>query len=111
MRWLLSLTVAGLIVIGGAYTAEAGGKYYKGHHHRHGGHHHGGYYHGDLGDSILLGAAIIGGAILLGELLSQPQHRPHAHYVPPPPPVCKRERVYRYLPDGRIQWGVRTTCY
>ncbi len=118
MRWLLAIIVVSVSVVFGGYTAEAGGKYYKGNYYGHGGHHHGynkhyynhGYYD-DIGDDILLGAAIVGGAILLGEFLSQPQHPPAAYYAPPPQPMCTRKRVYRYLPDGRIQWGVRTTCY
>lgn len=44
---------------------------------------------------------------------------PPVYYVPPPPvyfvaprkPYCVRDEVYRYLPDGRIQWGTRTRCY
>ncbi|MCG8546001.1 MAG: hypothetical protein MJE12_17530 [Alphaproteobacteria bacterium] len=76
---------------------------YKYHHHHHG---HGGAY---------VAAGIIGGALLLGTLLSLPRYRPYppppVYYAPPRPPVCYREDVYRYLPDGRIQWGVRTSCY
>ena len=45
---------------------------------------------------------------------------PPYYYYPPPPPVyylppresyCVRDRVYRYLADGQIQWGTRTRCY
>ena len=44
---------------------------------------------------------------------------PPVYYVPPPPvyylaprqPYCVQDEVYRYLPDGRIQWGTRTRCY
>lgn len=44
---------------------------------------------------------------------------PPVYYVPIPPvyqvaprePYCVQDEVYRYLPDGRIQWGTRTRCY
>jgi hypothetical protein len=43
---------------------------------------------------------------------------PPFYYVPPPvyyaaprERYCVQDEVYRYLPDGRIQWGTRTRCY
>lgn len=110
---------AGLILSAG--TADAG--YYKRHgyyghhgyqgHYRHYGHRkyrgHRGHYNG-----ALVAAGIIGGAVLLGTLLSAPRyyHRPAPVYSGPPrAPVCEKDKVYRTLPDGRIQWGVRTRCY
>lgn len=36
---------------------------------------------------------------------------PATYYAPPRAPYCVQDRVYRYLPDGRIQWGTRTRCY
>jgi hypothetical protein len=44
---------------------------------------------------------------------------PPYYYAPPPPaysppvrePYCVQDKVYRYLPDGQIQWGTRTRCY
>jgi hypothetical protein len=103
----IGLITAGLIV--GSVSAEAGHRHHK-YYNGHGGYHHG--YYGDIGDEILIGAGIIGGAILLGGLLSRPSYaRPPAYYAPPRHRYCERERVYRYLPDGRIQWGIRTTCY
>ena len=110
------LLTAGLVAIGlvvGA-SAQAGGNHYSANYGYGYGHGHGGYgyrsygYYGDIGDEILIGAAIIGGAILLGNLLSRPQYRPAPVYAAP---VCTRNQVYRYLPDGRIQWGTRTRCY
>ena len=82
-------------------SAQAGG--YHGYHH---GHH--GYSSGD----VLAVAGVIGGAILLSSLLTAPRY-----YDPPaparyaPPRNCVRDGVYRSLPDGRKQWGVRTRCY
>lgn len=104
----IALVLAGL-------PAQAGRGYYHG---------HGGYgYHDVDGDGLLVAAGIIGGVILLGTLLAprpyyRPYYRPAARYTPPPVVYvpayrqrCYRDRVYRYLADGRIQWGVRTTCY
>ena len=78
------------------------------HHHRH--HHR--HRHGDA--DFLLGAGIIGGAIIVGSALSQPRYAPPPpvyYYTPPPQPYCVQDQVYRYLPDGSIQWGTRTRCY
>ena len=36
---------------------------------------------------------------------------PPVYYVSPREPYCVQDQVYRYLPDGRIQWGTRTRCY
>lgn len=36
---------------------------------------------------------------------------PPVYYVAPRAPYCVQDEVYRYLPDGRIQWGTRTRCY
>ena len=107
-------------------TAFAGG-YGKGHHgYGHGyksyghGYKHGGYGYKshDYGDEILIGAGIIGGSILLGSVLSRPtyQQPPPAYYQPAPTyyapaPTCYQHEVWRYLPDGRVQTGVRTSCY
>ena len=85
-------------------TAQAGGYHYG----------HGGYYYGH-GDDALIAAGIIGGAILLGSLLSPPRYYtpPPVYYRPPPAyvPTCYEDRVWRRLPDGRIQTGTRTRCY
>ena len=78
----------------------------------------GGYHHGH-DDDLLIAAGIIGGAFLLGSLLTQPRYyappvyypRPPVYYAPRRAPNCHQDRVYRYLPDGRIQWGTRTHCY
>ena len=99
---LAGLLSAGLVLA--SFSAQAGyGRYYG-----HGGY---GYHHG--GDDALIAAGIIGGAILLGAFLApRPYYRPApVVYVPAYPPTCYRDRVYRYLADGRIQWGVRTRCY
>lgn len=100
---------AGLLLASG--TAEAG---YRSHGHFRGHYHHGHHgHHG--GHGALVAAGVLGGALLLGTLLSAPYHYyppAPAYYAPPPrEPYCVRDRVYRYLPDGRIQWGTRTRCY
>lgn len=106
--WLSGVVILGLVI--GVPIAKAGGG-------------HGHYYgHGHYGDEILIGAGIIGGSILLSNLLAPRVYHPPApaYYAPPPAtgyyvapraPHCVRDNVYRYLPDGRIQWGVRTRCY
>ncbi len=107
MMKCMTLVVVATGILLGPVSAEAGGRYHS--HHR--GHHHGHY--GNIGGDILIGAGIIGGAILLGSLLTRPYYPPPppVAYVPPRPRYCVQDRVYRYLPDGRIQWGTRTTCY
>lgn len=121
MKMPLAAAVLGAGLILSAGTADAG--YYKRHgyyghhghhgqyrHYRHRGHRgHRGHHNG-----ALVAAGIIGGAVLLGTLLSAPRyHHPPApvYYGPPRAPVCEKDQVYRTLPDGRIQWGVRTRCY
>ncbi len=99
---LTGLLSAGLVLA--AFSAQAGyGRYYG----------HGGYGYHRGGDDVLIAAGIIGGAILLGALLAPPPYYRPAPvvYAPTYRPTCNRDRVYRYLPDGRIQWGVRTRCY
>lgn len=102
---LTGLLSAGLVLA--SFSAQAGyGRYYG-----HGGY---GYHHGRHGgDGALIAVGIIGGAILLGALLApRPYYQPApVVYVPPYRPTCYRDRVYRTLADGRIQWGVRTRCY
>ncbi len=80
----------------------------------HGGHHNG------HGDDFLIAAGIIGGALLLGSLLTQPRYyappvyyRRPIYYRPAPAyaPTCYQDKVWRRLPDGRIQTGIRTRCY
>ena len=98
--------VAGLlsvILVLPGTAVQAGGYYYG-----HGGHHNG------HGGDLLIAAGIIGGVFLLGSLLSQPRYyappvyyRPALAYVP----TCYQDKVWRRLPDGRIQTGVRTRCY
>ncbi len=84
------------------------------HHHRHG-HHRRRKRDGIDGDDLLLAAGIVGGAVVLGTILSQPAYAappPRTYHAPPPrQPHCVVDDVYRYLPDGRIQWGERTRCY
>ena len=96
-----------------AYTIIIFGKPYEysgptGYYYGHGGHHNG---HGDV---LLIAAGIIGGAFLLGALLTRPRYyAPPVHYRPAPAyvPTCYQDEVWRRLPDGRIQTGVRTRCY
>ena len=110
---LTGLLSAGLVLA--SFSAQAKGGY----HYRHGG------YHG--GDDLLIAAGIIGGAVLIGSILApRPYYQPAPVYYQPAPvyyqpapvvyvptyrPTCYQDRVYRYLPDGRIQWGTRTRCY
>ncbi|WP_193367361.1 hypothetical protein [Pelagibius marinus] len=94
---------------------------YGGHHHyRHAHYRHGHYRHhryhrrhrGHDDDTLIIGGIL--GGVLLGSALSQPRPAPpyrYDYYAPPPPDFCEQDQVYRYLPDGRIQWGTRTRCY
>ncbi len=102
---LTGLLSAGVVLA--SFSAQAG----YGHYYGHGGY---GYHHGHHGGGgLLIAAGIIGGAILLGALLAPPPYYRPAPvvYVPDYRPTCYRDRVYRTLADGRIQWGVRTRCY
>jgi hypothetical protein len=118
---LTALLSASLVLA--SVPVQAGSRYHYGYggahtYYGHGGYrHHRGHYDGD---DLLIAAGIIGGAILLFSLLeSRPYSEPRVQYSQPAPvtygpayrPSCYRDRVYRYLPDGRIQWGTRTTCY
>lgn len=105
-------SIAALLGVGlmlASVAAEAGyrrhGYQYRGHY-SHG--HHGGH-------GALVAAGVLGGALLLGTLLSAPRYGAPpapAYYAPPPrQPYCVKDKVYRHLPDGRIQWGTRTRCY
>ncbi len=92
-------------------TAVQAGHYYYGH----GGHHIG------HGDDILIAAGIIGGVFLLSSLLTRPRYyappvyyrRAPVYYRPAPVyvPTCYQDKVWRRLPDGSIQTGIRTRCY
>ena len=89
-----------------AHSAEAGGKHYRGHNYG-----YSGYHNNDIGDEILIGAGIIGGAILLSSLVTRPHYQTApVYYAPARASYCVQDQVYRYLPDGRIQWGTRTRC-
>ncbi len=116
MKRLLLAGVVSVSLVLPASAALAGG-YYRGHSgHYYGGHHYGGHHYGGHhnGDGLLIAAGIIGGAFLLGSLLSQPRYyQPPAYYPPQPAyvPSCYQEEVWRRLPDGRMQTGIRTRCY
>ena len=68
-------------------------------------------------------ATFPGGALPSGSMYVQHQPQPQpapmpppptAHYYPPQPayvPACYQDQVWRRLPDGRIQTGIRTRCY
>ena len=73
-------------------------------HYRHNGH--------DYDDDFYTALGITAGIGLLGVILSQPRYIAPAptYYAPPPRRECYEQNVYRYLPDGRIQWGVKRTC-
>ncbi len=107
---IASLLSFALLVQGTA--ALAGGQGHRGHG-GHGGYGYKGYGYGghDYGDEILIGAGIIGGSILLGSLLSRPYNYQRAPTYYRPAPTCYQDEVWRRLPDGRIQTGVRTRCY
>jgi len=133
MSKLLIALLVSAATVASSFPAQAGGYYhsrpygyhgyknygYKSYGHyrpRHHGHYHQRRHHHrhDYGDEILLGAGIIGGSIIIGSVLSQPRYAPPpppVYYYPPPQPTCVQDEVYRYLPDGSIQWGTRTRCY
>lgn len=106
---IAALLGAGLMLA--SVAAEAGYRQHR-YHYRGGGHGHHGH-HG--GHGALVAAGVIGGALLLGTLLTAPRYYapPAPVYYRPPPrqPYCVKDKVYRHLPDGRIQWGTRTRCY
>lgn len=108
MKKLLAAGLLGASLLVPGTSALAGG-----YHHGHYGHGHG---HGHVKGSHLLAAAgFIGGALVIGSALSQPRYAPapRAYYQPAPSyrPTCVNDEVWRRLPDGRIQTGVRTRCY
>ncbi len=133
MKKLLVISLLSLAVLLTGQPASAdhrGHGYYKHHHykhhhkrkyrhkhrhrHRHG--HHRRRKHNDIdGDDLLAAAGIVGGAVILGSVLSQPRYAApppaRSYYAPPRPTQCVQSDVYRYLPDGRLQTGVRTTFY
>ena len=110
MKKALAAGLLSVILVLPGTAVQAGGYYYG-----HGGHHNG------HGDDLLIAAGIIGGAFLLGSPLTQPRYyappvynrRAPLYYRPPPAyvPTCYQVQVWRRLPDGRIQTGVRTRCY
>lgn len=134
MKHFITVALVCIALVIGTFPAQAGGRYHKGHYYGHKGY-HGGYHHGfkrghkhfegyrggykrghykhrgNYGDDILIGAGIIGGSILLGSLLTRPAYPVASPYYFQRAPVCTQDQVYRYLPDGRVQWGTRTRCY
>jgi len=99
-----ALVVPGTAALaGGSGHGDHGGYGYKSVRYGYGGH--------DYGDEILIGAGIIGGSILLASLLSRPYNYQPAPTYYRPAPTCYQDEVWRRLPDGRIQTGVRTRCY
>ena len=108
MKMLLTAGVVAIAMAFGASAAQAGHSHHeRGYYH---GYHHG--HHGDYGDALLIGVGIVAGALLLNRLLTPRRYPPAPVYIAPPPPRrCVQDRVYRYLPNGNIQWGTRTTCY
>jgi len=132
---LLAIAVVSIAL---AWPAAAGGRWhsYHGHHGYHGyhGHYgHRGYKHHFRGHrkhhrhrhhrrhkhdnrDVYTALGIVAGIGLIGALLAQPRYAvptpvyPQHRYVPRAR-HCTKEQVYRYLPDGRIQWGEKTTCY
>ena len=103
MKKALAAGLLSVILVLPGTAVQAGGYYYG-----HGGHRSG------HGDDLLIAAGIIGGAFLLGSLLTQPRYyAPPVYYRPAPAyvPTCYQDEVWRRLPDGRIQTGIRTRCY
>ncbi len=103
MKKALAAGLLSVILVLPGTAVQAGGYYYG-----HGGHHYG------HGDDLLIAAGIIGGAYLLGSLLTQPRYyAPPVYYrrAPAYVPTCYQDKVWRRLPDGRIQTGTRTRCY
>jgi len=114
MRMLLIAGVIAFSVTLGVNAAQAGHYHHRGYNHGYHGGHHGnvGGHHGNVGEKLLIGVGIVAGALLLTRLLTPSHYPPAPVYVAPPRPRrCVQDRVYRHLPDGRIQWGTRTTCY
>ncbi len=60
---------------------------------------------------ILTLSRISGVSILLGSVLSRPYYYQPAPAYYQPAPTCYQDEVWRRLPVGRIQTGVRTRCY
>ena len=110
MKKALAAGLLSVILVLPGTAVQAGGYYYG----------HGGHYNGH-GDDLLIAAGIIGGAFLLGSLLTQPRYytppvyyrRAPVYYRPAPAyaPTCYQDEVWRRLPGGRIQTGIRTRCY
>ena len=107
---IASLLSIALLVQGTA--ALAGGQGHRGHG-GHGGYGYKGYGYGghDYGDEILIGAGIVGVSVLLGSILSRPYYYQPTPAYYQPAPTCYQDKVWRRLPDGRIQTGTRTRCY
>ncbi len=107
MKKALAAGLLSVMLVLPGTAVQAGGYYYG----------HGGHYYGH-GDDVLIAAGIIGGAVLLGSLLAPPRYyQPPVYYQPTPVyyrpaptyvPTCYQDKVWRRLPDGRIQTGTRS---
>ncbi len=111
-----ALVVSGTVAqAGGSGHGGHGGYGYKSGHGGYGGYGYksGRYGYGghDYGDEILIGAGIVGVSVLLGWMLSRPYYYQPTPAYYQPAPTCYQDNVWRRLPDGRIQTGVRTRCY
>jgi len=67
----------------------------------------------DYSDEILIGAGIVGLAIVAGSMIASSPREPDIQWSDAPQRAsnCETDEVYRYLPDGSIQYGDRTRCY
>lgn len=67
----------------------------------------------DYSDEILVGAGLVGLAIVAGSLIASSPREPDIEWSDAPRRAsnCETDEVYRYLPDGSIQYGDRTRCY
>ena len=138
-RMLTAMLVAATITTGIAPAVQAGDRHHERHgwhdgrHHYHGERHdyrgdryhrrdyyRGGYDRGhrhkksrDYSDEILIGAGIVGLAIVAGSMIASQPREPEINWSDAPrrEPNCETDEVYRYLPDGSIQYGDRTRCY
>jgi len=112
------------VLAGGSGHGGHGGYGYKGGHGGYGGYGYKGRYGGygyksgrygyrghDYGDEILIAAGIVGVSVLLGSMLSRPYYYQPTPAYYQPAPTCHQDKVWRRLPDGRIQTGTRTRCY
>ena len=106
----LSLVLAGQPALAGGGHHHGHGGYKRAHHAKHVRHDHFGHRRHHKGRRGYNEGALVAvgvGALLLGAFLgSAPRHARPVRAT-----TCFQDEVYRTLPDGRIQTGIRTSCY